>query len=232
MSHKCPDPGALVALLDLPADDDRRRAAAACPRCDALLRSLSAFLAGDETVPAAERTAAEARLAGVVADLARAGATALRAQPVRVADSSRAARRSSGRPRTWGWAAGLAAAAGLAIVLVGTELPGERAPSGRLRGGRAAPSAAITPVFTADAERGLLASWEAVAGAETYRLELFAADLDTLSVQDGLPGPSAALGTGPGDGEGGAALCRVRAFAGGRELAASALVPVVDPRRR
>lgn len=228
MSHKCPDPGALVALLDLPADDERRRAAAACPRCDALLRSLDAFLAGDEAVPAAERAAAERHLAGVIEGLARADRAQARAPSGRGA----ARRRPADRAWRWGWAAGLAAAAGLAFVLVGTELPGERNPSGRLRGGQPEPAPAIAPAFTPDAGGGLLASWAPVPGAETYRLELFAADLDTLAVRDGLAVPSAVLAADLVEGDGAAALCRVRAYGGGRELVASALVPVTVSRGR
>lgn len=220
MSHRCPEPTALVALLDLPEGDERRRAAAACPRCDALLRSLAAFMAGDDTIPAAERQAAERRLSSVVAGLAGGGAAA--AAPGR----SRLQGRAAVAGRRWGWTAGLAAAAALVVLLAGTEPPGDGAPNGRLRGGSAPVAAPLRLEFAAAAGDSLTVAWTPVAGAVTYGLELFTAGLDTLAILDGLRTTTVRVAGDvlpPGDA---GALCRVRAFAGGREVAASALVAV------
>ena len=65
MEHRCLEPADLAALLDAPPDDPRRAQAAACPRCDSLLRAAAAFLAGDDTLPADERARAERQLAEI-----------------------------------------------------------------------------------------------------------------------------------------------------------------------
>jgi len=209
VSHRCLEPNELVALLELPAADERRRAAAACPRCDALLRSALAFLAGDDTIPAAERAAAESRLAAATATLTGARTTVRRTRR----------RPAPARPalgaRQWGWTAGLAAAAALVVLLTGIEPPGDVAPSGRLRGGSQPATAPLALVFTPAAGDSLTVTWLPVAGAKGYRLELYTADLDTLAIIDGLRGSPARVPAG--------ALCRVRASAGSRELAASGL---------
>lgn len=219
MSHRCPEPTELAALLDLPEGDERRREAAACPRCDALLRSLAAFMAGDDTIPAAERLAAGQRLSSVVAGLAGAGAAA--AAPAR----GRRRGRTSVAGRRWGWTAGLAAAAALVVLLGGPEPPGDGAPNGRLRGGSPPVPAPLVLEFAAAGD-SLTVAWSPAAGAETYGLELYTADLDTLAILDGLRTTTVRVAGDllpPGDA---AALCRVRAYAGGREVAASALVAV------
>lgn len=220
MSHRCPEPTALVALLDLPEGDERRRVAAACPRCDALLRSLAAFMGGDDTIPAGERQAAERRLSSVVAGLA--GGRAAGAAPVRSLPRGRA----TVAGRRWGWTAGLAAAAALVVLLNGPELPGDGAPNGRLRGGSPPVPAPLALEFAAAAGDSLTVAWSPAAGAETYGLELYTADLDTLAILDGLRTATVRVAGDllPPDGAG--ALCRVRAYAGGREVAASALVAV------
>lgn len=220
MSHKCPEPTTLAALLDLPEGDERRREAAACPRCDALLRSLAAFMAGDDTIPAGERLAAERRLSSVVAGLA--GGRAAAATPVRSLPRWRPSV-SAGR---WGWAAGLAAAAALVVLLNGPELPGDGAPNGRLRGGSPPVPAPLVLEFTVAAGDSLAVAWSPAAGAETYGLELYTADLDTLAILDGLRGTAVRVAGDLLPPGGAGALCRVRAYAAGRELAASALVAV------
>lgn len=220
MSHSCPEPAALVALLELPEGDERRREAAACPRCDALLRSLAAFMAGDDAIPAAERLAAERRLSSVVAGLAG----------VRPAVVAAARSRPRGRPsvagRRWGWTAGLAAAAALVVLLAGPQPPGDGAPNGRLRGGSQPVPAPLVLQFATDAGDSLTVSWSPAAGAETYGLELYTAELDTLAILDGLRGTTARVAGDLLPSVGVGALCRVRAYAGGREVAASALVAV------
>ena len=51
MSHRCFDEDELAAICDLPPDDPRRREVETCPRCDSLLRAMSAFLADDDIFP-------------------------------------------------------------------------------------------------------------------------------------------------------------------------------------
>jgi len=70
-------------------------------------------------------------------------------------------------------------------------------------------------VFAPAGGDSLAVTWAPVAGAETYRVEVFAADLDTLAILADLPGSPVRVPVG--------ALCRVRAYAGGREVAASGL---------
>lgn len=230
MSHECPEPTDLAALLALPGDDPRRRAAAACPRCDALMRSLSAFLAGDDSIPGDERRAAERRLEGVVAGLAG----GREAAPAGGANGgARAATRARMRlvpgARGWGWTAGLAAAAAAFVLLVAGDDPaGPGADGGRLRGANREGASVIELKVTAGTDAGLRIDWAEVAGADRYRLEVFAADLDTLAVQDRLSRPHAELPAGVA-GAGDGAMCRVRAYRGAEEVAASGLVEVEAP---
>ncbi|MBK8165270.1 MAG: hypothetical protein IPK64_04785 [bacterium] len=220
MNHRCPDPATLAALLDLPEGDERRREAAACPRCDAVLRSLSAFMAGDASIPAREKLAAERHLSSVVAGLA--GGRAVAAAPLR----SRPRSRASSAGRRWGWTAGLAAAAALVILLAGPGPLGDGAPNGRLRGGSRPAAVPLALEFATAGGDSLAVAWSPAAGAEAYGLELYTAELDTIMVLDGLRGTSARVAGRllPLDGRG--VLCRVRAYARGREVAASALVAV------
>lgn len=235
MRHHCLEPDELISLLALPADDPRLVAARRCARCDALLQALAVFLAGDPQLAAAEREAAERQMAGTLARLSgQEPAVAVR-PPASLASSRRAvAPRAPQRRRAIGlrWGSGLAAAVALVAFFV-TREPGLPArPNGTLRGGSPAGPAGPALVVTASAPVAgrVRLIWPAIAGAERYRLELFAADLDTLALLDALTEPAATVAAdllGARDGTPAAGiLCRVRAYGSAGELAVSALTGV------
>lgn len=221
MKHDCLSPEELASLRALPAGHAQRRAAESCPRCAALLRALGSFLEGDAAIPTAEMAAAEGKLAGVVAGLAA-------RQPA----TARGVARLRSRGSTWGWGLGLAAGLAGLVLLAGRDADLTAGPSGVLRGSQQAAAPAPAPGVTlgVTADGALHLQWPAVDGAEAYRLELFSADLDTLAVLGPLAVPHAELaasalpaGAAAIDG---ALLCRVRAYAGQVEVAASALAAV------
>lgn len=234
MNHRCAEPMELAALYGLPDDDPRRREAAACPRCDSLLRAMAAFSAGNPDLPADECLAAETRLAGALA-AALAEAPRPVARDADVRQGPAASRRTDGRDRlrrSWTWGLGLAAAAAGVMLVVSREPMAPAGPSGVLRGG--APAEHVEPVLPVTASTGpgpdrISLSWPAVDGAESYRLELFNSELDTLAVFEALTSPEvtvdASLLTGPGKAGADAAdiLCRVRVQRAGGQAAAAPL---------
>jgi hypothetical protein len=244
MNHRCVEPMELAELLALPADDPRRREAAACPRCDSLLLEMAAFLAGDEGPQDAGKARAERRLAAVLA-----GAMAARSEPstgaamsARMSAPMSAARaptaHRSRRGRGWGWGLGLAASAAAVMFFVAREPLAPAGPSGVLRGGAPSVPAAgdlTITVAAGDREGRLLLSWPAVAGADHYVVEMFSAQLDTLASFGPLSEPrvaiDAALLRDVKDSQGSPArvLCRVRALGGAGQVAASRLADLTLP---
>ena len=234
MNHRCAEPMELAALYGLPDDDPRRRDAAACPRCDSLLRAMAAFSEGNPDLPAGERLAAEKHLAGALAAVV-VGAP----QPGVGGADVRRGRAAPGRTdvrdrrrHSWTWGLGLAAAAAGVMLVVSREPMAPAGPSGVLRGGTPAESAAPVLPVTASSGPGpdrFSLSWPAVAGAESYRLELFTSELDTVAVFEALISPevtvAASLLAGPGQGGTAAAdiLCRVRVRGAGGQTAAAPL---------
>jgi len=221
MDHRCLEPLELAALLAMPADDPRRRDADACPRCDSLLRGMAAFLDGDADLPNDEKVRAERHLAGVLA-----GAMAAKGEPAAGSVTSAAtdvrrtrSNRRSPRGQGWGWGLGLAAAAAGVMFFVAREPSAPAGPSGVLRGG--APNASmagdlIVTVAAGPTEGQLLLSWPAVAGADSYVVELFTAELDTLAVLGPVTELSVTVaatlwGAGGDAGSATGVLCRVRA---------------------
>jgi hypothetical protein len=237
MDHRCAEPLELAALLALPTDDERRREAVACPRCDSLLRELAAFLDGDAALPDAERIRSERHLAGALAG-AMAARTARSAPVAASVDGARSFGRSRRGQSGWRWGLGLAAAAAGVVFIVAREPLAPAGPSGVLRGGSRAASAAaeLAVTVTAGGRDGqVLLAWPAVAGADSYLVELFSAELDTLAVFGPLSEPTLAVDAarlrGEGHGPGAAAdvLCRVRALGRDGELAASRLAGLTLP---
>ncbi len=225
MEHRCLEPAELAALLEMPADDPRRAAAAACPRCDSLLRAGAAFLAGDDTVPPGELARAERTLAAVLAAQLTAPGAAAPASPRAVQARGRVSRRAG-----WGWGVGLAAALAAAMLMIAREPGVPAGPSGVLRGGGPAAGAAIELAVerTEPASDGSAKlSWAPVPGAETYRVELFTAALDTVGVLSvSEPAATVTADLAGREGDAAAVLCRVRARGQRGEVAVSPLRPV------
>ncbi len=179
MSHRCQSAEALAALAGRNDDDPARAAATACPRCSALLASVEAFLAGDPALPAAESEAADRALADFTA----------RRLAARVPS---APRRAMPRRRRWPLPATprARAAAGVAVCAVAAlcflavdEARGPGRVGARLRGGGAAQRAASLPLRVEPRpEGGVRLAWDAVTGADSYRVELYDARLAELAV--------------------------------------------------
>jgi len=239
MDHRCLEPLELAALLAMPADDPRRRDADACPRCDSLLRGMAAFLDGDADLPDAEKVQAERHLAGVLAGaMAAKGEPAAGARPFAAkAARNPASKRRSARGQGWGWGLGLAAAAAGVMFVVAREPSAPAGPSGVLRGGAPNVSAASDLVVTVAAgptEGQLLLSWPAVAGADSYVVELFTAELDTLAVLGPVTELSVTVaatlwGAGGDAGSATGVLCRVRALGRTGPVADSRLTGLPRP---
>lgn len=240
MSHRCLEPMELAALYGLPDDDPQRRAVADCPRCDSLLRAMTSFGEGNHALPEAERLRAEARLAKTLID-AMAGGSPIGTGAVSARSRAGEGRPAAGRVRRWNraWGLGLAAvAAGVMLFAVRDAFP-PAGPSGVLRGGAStrhgAASLTISVVDVPGQDRVSL-SWPAVPGADSYRLELFTAALDTLAVFDPLPQPTVTIASALLKGSGSAEetpsglLYRVRAFGAAGQIAATPLSGLDYPR--
>lgn len=232
MSHRCQSAEALAELLALPAADQRRAEAEACPRCSALLAALRAFHEGDPSVPAAEADEADRVLAAL---LAAQGTVSARRDGRRATIARKVPERWTPRHRRL-----LAAVSALAAVVVVAFLARDAGDPGsvgaRLRGG-AGPAAngarAAIALATPSAAPGggLMLGWTPIAGADRYVVELFTAVLDTVAVLGPVSAERveipAELVTGPhAPGE---LLVKVRALANGRQLAASPLRRLESP---
>lgn len=211
-------------LLESPADEPRRRDVEACPRCDALLSSLQAFMTGDPEIPAGERAIADHVLARFIDQ-----ELVARSRPTR----------SVGAPATRpGWmfgswmpraAAALASAcAVIAIVVLLARDPGQIGERMRGRpegivGGQAA--GVILEPARLFPGGDLELSWSAVPGADHYFVELFDGDLDTVAVRGPVSAPPLRLAAEifGGAGKGQEVFVRVQAFAGEKLLARSSL---------
>ncbi len=218
MTHRCPPAQDLARLLELPADDPRRLDAGGCPRCDAMLCALRAFLAGDPTIPRREQGAAERALARFIAQ-----------ELVTTAPSkaTRALRARAGRWRAMlgGWTpartAALAAASALAAVMVHVSRDGPdpgrlgqrtRGDAGDL-GGAAGGLILERPLTLPGGDLEL--RWAAVTGADRYVVELFDSALDTVAICGPIPRPPLRIGADVlARAGGGRLLVRVRALSG------------------
>ncbi len=226
MSHQCAGSAELARLAALPADDAERLEAAACPRCDSLLRAQAAFLAGDPSIPADEADRARAALAARLAELAAKPAPARRLRPSPVAVLP--VRRVRPAVPRWAWGAGLAATVALAILLGAPDGLRPVRPSGVLRGGAGATALDLPVAIDVDQGTGQVRlAWPAVAGATRYEVELYTSDLDTIGAFTATGEPSV-LVDGAAFGKAGpaGALCRIRAYRAEGAAGASRLAPL------
>ncbi len=226
-------------LLELPADDPRRRHVEGCPRCRTLLASYARFLTPGTPPAGARLEQAEVRLTQVLRGALH-GSSAAPAGPP--ASPDRAPARAQGRPGFWeqlrelanapalrpAWAAvAILVVASVAFSLLDIRGPGRREPV--LRGGappartQAVAKPGLLPVAPASGG-ALRLGWTRVPGAEDYEVRLYSADLAQLAAL----GPTAdttlvlrpqALPARPRPGE--TVLWRVYARRGGDEIAYS-----------
>jgi hypothetical protein len=228
MSHRCFDEDELAAICDLPPENPRRREAAACPRCDSLLRAMSAFLAEDDVLPVAERRRAERRLSAFIGERLVMHAGGGAAEPPRLAGERTG---ESHRPRTipwWRLGAALGAAAAVVLLFIVQMPSGPTGPTGTLRGVSppAAPAVVGEVAIRAAAEGApgsLRLSWPPVPEADRYRVLLFTATLDTLGIVGPVTEPTAVVEADLLGQAGGAPFYRIQALSGGLAVATSRL---------
>ncbi len=241
MDDRCPSDPEFAAMIELPEGDTGRAHVERCPRCQARLIDLNAFL----------RPATEAEIPGL-ASVERRMAAALEAEMERDAASaaprpvpSGPADTASARPtRTgalvhlWNRPAWVMAAAAAALVMVaGVFALWPHAPGGDALRGTSGPGNAANRqvhVFPARIEgaRAIL-RWRAVPGADSYLVSLFGSDLaergrlgPLAGTAIGLPLDTLAAGGGPA----GPLVWQVIALRAGDELARSALQTALPER--
>jgi hypothetical protein len=229
MSHCCFDDDELAVICSLPPDDPRRGEACACPRCDSLLTAMSAFLAEDEGLPAAERRRADRRLSAFISERLVAHAGPGRAgRPALAGGRTGESRRSRTMPR-WRLGAGLAAAAAAVLLIITQMPPGPTDPSGTLRGGSSPAGAAIVGEVVVSAAKdgppgSLRLSWPPVPEADRYLVLVFTATLDTIGIIGPVAEPTAMVESGLlGQVGADGAFCRIQALSGGLAIGASRL---------
>lgn len=169
MADTCPPVDVLVDLLDLPADDRRRRHLDTCPRCRARLLDYEDFVAGGEPLSDSELAQALVRLDASLREAAGdPGPTP--ALPRREAR------------------AGLALAALLLLAVAVAPLlrdAFDRGASGELRlRGQGAPSALELQPARWTADGALVLSWAPLSGADAYAVRLLGAGLNPLDTRE------------------------------------------------
>lgn len=176
--HRCFTGDELLAILDAPPGDPRRREAEACPRCAAECIAHARFLEGGPAAEGADLADARRRLGAFVAReiIGEPGGA--------VADRAARAR----RPGRW-WQAVPRPAWALAVVIGGLAITLVRLQPWRedpivLRGATkpGEEAAALIKVLPATALRdgGVLLRWQPVAGAEGYEVSLLTAGLEPV----------------------------------------------------
>jgi hypothetical protein len=161
----------LGTLEQLREDDPKRRHAATCPRCSSLLFAYEEFVRAD-TVEAADPVAAEMQLERFIADHVEA------APPQRVSGSPR-----PGRGRWFEFSMLRVAAIAAAVILAGVFLwqPWETKPIVY----RGEPSAQFSGLAATRAADGNIdVQWNAVKGADTYRVTILGEDLAEIMQMD------------------------------------------------
>jgi hypothetical protein len=160
----------LGALKQLPADDPRRRHAASCPRCSSLLFAYQEFI-GAGVVEEANPTAADLHLARFIETHVES------APPERVSGAPR-----PGRGRWFDFTFMRVAVAAAAVVLVAVVFvrwqPWESKPI-VYRGESAAQFTGLGAKAAADGVVDL--RWDAVKGADAYRVTVLARDLSEIT---------------------------------------------------
>ena len=174
MSDQCPNDDELMALAVRPPGDPALAHAESCPRCRSRLKTYREFLRAESDASPAEVSSARARLSEHIAQLAAGPRSEVRAaRSFRLVDGLRALWAPSLRP--------LLVAATLVLVAAGAMLALRhgREPSTIMRGN--AHERGLFDVAEALAvDGGIELSWDAVSGAEGYRVRLLAPDLTEL----------------------------------------------------
>jgi len=179
VKHACIDADQIGSVLELPADDPRRRHLEECPRCRNLARAYAAFI-GAEAPAGARPEEARRHLGGVI-----------RAEAAKDAERSHEARQPFRWMQGWWRPAGIVAAAA-AVVLVAAVVWMGRGPATppllRSEGGTAG---ALVTEPAAIADGAVHLTWHPVAGADRYQVRIYDADLD--EVYRSVPGPDTSV---------------------------------------
>lgn len=229
MTHAhCLDEERIAAVHEQRAGDEEAAHLRECARCRARVAGYAAFVQGAPVADGSRvEAAADAMAAALTARLDDEAATA------RPAASAPLPLPPSRRP-AFGWAV-LAAAAAL-VVVAGAVFTLARGPvpgvgPDAVRGPSAGAAAFVLRAPQAAAGRMRL-EWEPVAGADSYELRFFGADLADLAHAGALTGTgweSGADSLPAGLVHGAHVMAEVRAMARGERLATSEPLPVVVP---
>jgi hypothetical protein len=199
-----------LARPQLLTREDREHLAG-CPRCASLMAEYASFTEGRvEAVPAQDLADAEAELGALVASELGAARTLAKVTPI-------------GRP--W-WnaaparmalvAAALAVMAGTFVVMRGAD----RAPAPPvLRGAESSPLAVVAQMRATT----LMLGWGVEPQADSYRIEIFSAELRTLATFGPVRSPSFTLARGAvaGAASGAEVYCRIVALRAGAPVGES-----------
>jgi hypothetical protein len=229
LKESCIDVEQIVSVLELPADDARRRHVEVCPRCRNLARSYTLFLRA-ETGPGAQPETARERLAEVI--LEAAGAS----HPPEITRQGATKPRSEKAKTRW-WStwrlapAGLAAAA--AITLLAVMLwPDHSITPPVLRNGRT-PRAGTLSLHPAEivTNGGVRLTWTQARGADHYEIRVYNSELDEIYRHPAVTDTSvvirlSAIPTPPGSP---GFVWRVHAFRGADVVAVSPPGPILHP---
>ena len=183
MNDRCLNDDEVLALVRRPAGDPALAHVESCPRCRSRLRAYAAFQAAESDASPAETSAARVRLSQHIAHLAAGPRPEVRApRSFRLVDGLRALWAPSLRPVVVAATVVLVAGGGMLVLRVG----GER--STTMRGN--ANSRGLFDVAEARAVGGgIELGWDAVPGAEGYRVRLLAPDLTELKTLTGTGEP-------------------------------------------
>jgi hypothetical protein len=223
---RCYEADELDEIRALPANHPRRRHAAGCPRCGALMGSYDLYLAAPDAAGA--RPAEAERALGAALERAM-GAAAARSG--HAAGPRREARHGwierlmepAFRP-AWAFA-GLALVLG--AVLLAQRLPGpDREPAFRGPGETVSAVPVIERATLGPA--GVSLRWTATAGADAYEVRLYGEDLAELARFDPIPGLNLEIAADqlPALAPGAGLIARVVALSGGDTVGTSAAFPI------
>ena len=210
MNKLCVDIEQLGGVLELPANDPRRRHVETCPRCSALAVSYREFVNAEPVPPGSDPEAAAAHLRGVLREEIE-GTLASRAK----------ARPSffSLRP-AWAMLAFVLVVGSVVLIRMGPEGPQEQV----LRGGATGedPLSLAAPEFLGDGSVQL--SWLPFDEADQYIVVIYEPDLTELTRTDPVTDPEITLHSRDlaGVTSGSAVIWRVVALQGGDEIEFSA----------
>jgi hypothetical protein len=178
LKESCIDVEQIASVLELPADDPRRRHVDSCPRCRNIARSYAAFMRV-ETPPEANPEAARERLAQVILGMARETGVSETASRSTYDVGRKAAR--------WGWwlrwrrGAGPLVAAAVITLLAILLWQDHRTEPPVLRNERPAGEATLSlRPAEAVAGGGVRLTWSRAQGADRYQVRVFNSELDEV----------------------------------------------------